>query len=197
MKGQWTSVGQARKEIADADGQKGLTALFTGLGSLTYGELAGERMKLGLMVHDPEEEHDCFSDNTHASHFYDLLGIRNVYLGSYARADGSVVAGPSVSDLVKAKSAETDAEVRAAIDLAMAKMTALVDRAKGGEAYDQMIGEDNAEGNAVVQAAIDALVATAKSFEKAITVLGLKDIAFEGSDSLDDPAKVKAEHDKG
>jgi hypothetical protein len=33
------------------------------------------------MIHDPEEEHDCFSDNTHASLFFDALGIRNVYLG--------------------------------------------------------------------------------------------------------------------
>ena len=51
-------------------------------------------MKLGLMLHDPEEEHDCFSDNTHNSHYYDALGIRNVYLGRYVRIDGRVVAGP-------------------------------------------------------------------------------------------------------
>jgi uncharacterized iron-regulated protein len=38
------------------------------MGSLSYGELAGERMKLGLLLHDPEEEHDCFSDNTYNSH---------------------------------------------------------------------------------------------------------------------------------
>ncbi len=73
------------------DERDGLTAIFTGLGSLSYGELAGERMKLGLMIHDPEEEHDCFSDNTYNSHYYDALGIRNVYLGSYKRPDGSVV----------------------------------------------------------------------------------------------------------
>ena len=73
----------------DGSDEAGLTAILTGLGSLSYGELAGERMKLGLMIHDPEEEHDCFSDNTHASHYFDALGIRNVYLGSYRRADGS------------------------------------------------------------------------------------------------------------
>ena len=60
-----------------------LTAIFTGLGSLSYGELAGERMKLGLLLNDPEEEHDCFSDNTHNSHYYDAIGIENVYLGRY------------------------------------------------------------------------------------------------------------------
>lgn len=50
-------------------------------------------MKLGLMLNDPEEEHDCFSDNTHNSHFYDGLGVQNVYLGKYTRIDGTVVSG--------------------------------------------------------------------------------------------------------
>ncbi len=77
-----------------AGDEAGLTAIMTGLGSLSYGELAGERMKLGLMIHDPEEEHDCFSDNTHASHFFDALGIRNVYLGTYRRVDRSAGRGP-------------------------------------------------------------------------------------------------------
>ena len=70
------------------------------MGSLSYGELAGERMKLGLLLHDPEEEHDCFSDNTHASHYYDALGIRNVYLGEYRRLDGKTMKGPGLSSLV-------------------------------------------------------------------------------------------------
>ena len=86
-------------------GGAGLTAIMTGMGSLSYGELAGERMKLGLMVHDPEEEHDCFSDNTHNSHLYDAMSIRNVYVGRYRRLDGSIVSGPSISDLVRAKDA--------------------------------------------------------------------------------------------
>ena len=46
-----------------------------------FGEVAGERMKLGLLLHDPEEEHDCFSDNTHICHLFDAVGVRNVYLG--------------------------------------------------------------------------------------------------------------------
>jgi putative iron-regulated protein len=186
---QWDTKGDARTFITHNE-KSGLTSAFTGLGSLSYGELAGERMKLGLMIHDPEEEHDCFSDNTHASHYGDVVGIRNVYLAHYTRTDGSVVSGPSVSDLVRAKSAETDDKVRAALDKTMGKMTALVERAKTVEAYDQMIGLENTEGNAVVQAAIDALIGQAKEFERAIAALDLKDIKFEGSDSLDHPDKV-------
>ena len=186
---QWGPDGAARLAVTE-DETDGLTALLTGLGSLSYGELAGERMKLGLMIHDPEEEHDCFSDNTHNSHYGNALGIRNVYLGSYTRTDGSVVSGPSVSDLVRAKSPETDDAVRAAMDKTMAQMGVLVERAKSVEAYDQMIGLGNAEGNAVVQKTIDLLVAQAKELERAIAVLDLKGIAFEGSDSLDNPDLV-------
>jgi putative iron-regulated protein len=190
MAGHWAQSGIARREVMTDDGKAGLVALFTGLGSLTYGELAGERMKLGLMIHDPEEEHDCFSDNTHNSHYYDAVGIRNVYLGRYKRLDGSEVAGPSVSDLVKAKNPEVDAKVRAAIETTMARMGELKTRAETVEAYDQMLGEDNSDGNAVIQSVVDALAAQAKTFEEAIAVLGLEGIAFEGSDSLDAPEKV-------
>jgi putative iron-regulated protein len=167
-----------------------LTAIFTGLASLSYGEMAGERMKLGLLLNDPEEEHDCFSDNTHNSHYYDVIGIENVYLGRYKRIDGTVVSGASVSDLVKAKAPEIDDRVRKALAETVNKMGALKKRAETTEAYDQMIGEDNAEGNAVVEAAIGALIAQTKEFERAISALDLKDVKIEGSDSLDDPGKA-------
>jgi putative iron-regulated protein len=193
MAAQWAPGGEARKHIMDGSDEAGLTAIMTGLGSLSYGELAGERMKLGLMIHDPEEEHDCFSDNTHASHFFDALGIRNVYLGSYRRADRSLVTGPSISDLVKAKSPEVDVEVRAKLDATMEAMNALYLRALTIESYDQMIGEDNDAGNAVVQHAIDALLDQTKSLERAVAALDLKSIKFEGSDSLDAPDKVQQE----
>ena len=197
MTEQWGPKGEARKTLIDGADDKGLTAIMTGLGSLSYGELAGERMKLGLMIHDPEEEHDCFSDNTFASHYFDALGIRNVYLGRYRRVDGSVVQGPSVSDLVKAKSAEVDAETRAKIDATMNAMSVMYRRGMMIESYDQMIGEGNPEGNAVVQNVIDALLGQTKEFERAVAALDLHAIQFEGSDSLDDPKKVEEEQKAG
>ena len=189
MAAQWELGGDARKHIMDGGDEAGLTAIMTGLGSLSYGELAGERMKLGLMIHDPEEEQDCFSDNTHASHFFDALGIRNVYLGTYRRADRSLVTGASISDLVKAKSPEVDAEVRAKLDATMEAMNALYLRALTTESYDQMIGEDNDEGNAVVQHAIDALLDQTTSLERAVATLDLKAIKFEGSASSTVPTR--------
>lgn len=194
---QWKDGGDARKALAD-DEKAAITAMFTGLGSLSYGELAGERMKLGLLLHDPEEEHDCFSDNTFNSHYYDVVGIRNVYFGSYTRTDGSKVTGPSLSDLVKATSADADKAMREKLDATLAAFTKLKKRGETVEAYDQMIGDGNAEGNAVVQAAIDALLDQTKAIERGVSAMSLDAIQFEGSDSLDDPSKVgKKGADKG
>jgi putative iron-regulated protein len=189
MVANWEEDGDARKELM-ADPQAGLSVILTGMGSLSYGELAGERMKLGLLLHDPEEEHDCFSDNTDKSHLYDAVGIRNVYLGSYERVDGSVVSGPSLSELVAAKDADLDAELKAKLQTTLDAMTVMATRADNGEAYDQMIGEGNEEGNAVVQAAIDGLVDQTRSIERAVALLELDAIDFEGSESLDDPEAV-------
>ncbi len=190
MTAQWAPGGEARGGLVGGDAARGLATILTGMGSLSYGELAGERMQLGLLLHDPEEEHDCFSDNTHASHYYDALGIRNIYLGAYERIDGAVVEGPSVSDLVAATSADADAALRQRLDATMAAMGEIVMAAEGGEAYDQMIGPDNPAGNARVQAAIDALAAQTGAIEGAVAALNLALIDFEGSDSLDDPEAV-------
>lgn len=191
MATQWQEGGEARS-ILMADVDAGINTIFTGMGSLSYGELAGERMKLGLLLHDPEEEHDCFADNTHFSHYYDALGIKNVFEGTYTRIDGSVVSGPGVAALLSTIAPDVEKELRAKIDATMSTMQVLVDNASDGEAYDQMIGEGNSSGNQAVQAAIDALVAQTKSLDKAVASLGLNKIEFEGSDSLDAPEKVGA-----
>ena len=133
---------------------------------------------------------DCFSDNTHASHYYDALGFRNIDLADVRALDGSVVQGPSVSDLVAAASADADAALRARLDATMAAMGEIVMAADAGEAYDQQIGEGNPAGNARVQAAIDALTAQTSAIEGAVAALNLAAIDFEGSDSLDDPEAV-------
>ena len=92
--------------------------------------------------------------------------------------------------MVKADDPAIDKELSDKLDVTVAKMEAIKARAEAGEAYDQQIAEGNTEGNATVQAAIDALVDQTKSIERAVGALKLNNIAFEGSDSLDAPEKV-------
>ncbi|WP_442918246.1 imelysin family protein [Magnetococcus sp. PR-3] len=192
MTEQWTDKGQARQVLLKGDHKEGIVTILTGMGSLSYGELAGERMKLGVMLHDPEEEHDCFSDNTHYSHYYDALGIRNVYTGSYRRIDGSLLKGPSLSQLVAAKDVGVDLMLRTKLNITLEKMQVLTDSAQiHGEAYDQLLDAGNTQGNKKIMDAVHALVAQTKSIEKAVTALGVNGVAIEGSDSLDAPHKVQ------
>jgi len=186
---QWTPEGEAAKAVL-ADPAKGISAMLTGMGSLSYGELAGERMKLGLLLHDPEEEHDCFSDNTYNSHLNDAIGIAGVYAGSYVRVDGSKVEGPSLSALVAAKDPALDKEMTAKLTATVDAMQAMAKRGDTVEKYDQMIGEGNKDGNAAVQAAIDGLVDQTKTIQRVISTLDLGKIELEGSDSLDNPNAV-------
>lgn len=187
MVANWQEGGAARTALAES----GLGTILTGMGSLSFGEVAGQRMKLGLLLHDPEEEHDCFSDNTYISHLYDAIGVQNVYLGKYTRIDGSVVEGASISELIASKDAALDTEIKALLADTVAKMEIMKTRGDTIEKYDQMIGEGNTEGNAVVQAAIDGLIAQTRGVERAVALLNLGDtVTIEQSDSLTNPDAV-------
>jgi putative iron-regulated protein len=189
MAEQWTEGGEARETLL-GDEDAGVAAILTGMGSLSYGEQAGERMKLGVLLNDPEEEHDCFSDNTHNSHYYDGLGIRNVYLGEYVRADGSLVTGESLSSLVAEADPAVDVALTDALDHTMARLGRIKTAAEAGFAYDRMLERGNEAGEALIMGAVDALVAQTSDIERAVTALGLDGIGFEGSDSLDNPNAV-------
>ncbi|HEX2528286.1 MAG TPA: imelysin family protein [Geminicoccus sp.] len=186
----WKPGGAARKDLTSVAPEAGIGRILTGIGSLSYGELAGERMKLGLLLNDPEEEHDCFSDNTHNSHYYDQVGMTALWSGSYQRLDGSVVQGPSVQALAAEKAPDLAQKVTGLMDDTTAKLGAIREAAESGRmAYDQMLAADNAEGNGMLQAAVDALVAQTRGVEEVVAALGVA-ITVEGSDSLDDPAAV-------
>jgi putative iron-regulated protein len=100
-------------------GAESLRKMLVGLGSLSRGELAGERMEVALASRDQEDEHSCFSDNTHRDMVTNALGIENVWLGRFKRADGSVLQGASLRELVAARDAalaeKTTQQIRASV----------------------------------------------------------------------------------
>ena len=190
MVAQWEKNGAARTSLLQ-DEQAGISSIITGMGSLSYGELAGERIKLGVLLHDPEEEHDCFSDNTHFSHYYDILGIKNVYTGTYKTINGKTLSGPSLAKLLAKKNNNAAKELSATINQSLAAAQVVVDSAeKDGIAYDQLIAEGNTNGNAKVMAIVEALLKQTEAIEAAVIALDIQKIEFEGSDSLDSPDTI-------
>ena len=189
MAAQWDEAGAARISLL-ADEGAGISAMLTGMGSLSYGEQAGERMRLGLMLNDPEEEHDCFSDNTHNSHYYDGLGVQNIYLGEYIRVNGEMISGPSLSDLVVAADPALDNEMRMKLATTMRALGRIKSTAEAGFSYDQMLAQGNTAGEALIMGGVNGLVDQTRSIERVVTLLSLDGLEFEGSDSLDNPSAV-------
>lgn len=162
-----------------------LKKMLFGMGSLSLGELAGERMKVALEANSTEDEQDCFSDNTHNSHYNNAKGIANVYFGRYLRKDGKSVAGPSLADLVKAKNPALHQRMAAALEkteAALAAMVAAAEDPKNPMKFDQMIAEGNAKGAALIKASIDALVAQTAVIEDIAKTLGISHFAPDTAD---------------
>lgn len=185
MEKQWSADEKAnyRHELLAESADNGLRKMLFGMGSLSLGELAGERMKVALEANSTEDEHDCFSDNTHNSHYYNEQGIYNLYMGSYQRQDGKVLTGPSLNDLVAQKDAQAAKEIQKQFDSARAEVGKLVTSAeKDNQHFDQLIAANNPQGNAIVNGAIMALVAQTASIERTASVIGIANLNPDTAD---------------
>ena len=149
-------------------GNESLRKMLVGLGSLSRGELAGERLEVALASQDQEDEHSCFSDNTHRDAATNALGIENVWLGRYKRADGGLLQGPSLRDLVAAKNAaladKTTQQMRASV-LATEAIQAPFDR--------EISGGADAPGRQRIRKAIDSLAQQSKDLVDAAAAIGI------------------------
>ena len=172
-----------RAKVEADTAENNLRKMFFGMGSLSLGELAGERMKVALEANSTEDEHDCFSDNTHNTLFFNAKSIRNIYTGEYKRTDGSVVKGPSLSDLVAKVDAQADADLKADLANTEAKMQVIVDRAeKDGVHFDQMIAPEDKDDQQKIRDAIASLVKQTGAIEKAATAVGVQDLKPDNAD---------------
>ncbi len=139
------------------------TSILSGLGKLSKGELAGERMTVALENKDQEDEHSCFSDNTYHDIIYNQLGIQNVYRGSYKRTDGSEIKGPGFADLVALK----DKALSQSIDDHISRTLAAVEAIPAP--FDQAIIHQPAK----IQAAIRELRAQSDEIQNIAQAIGL------------------------
>ena len=143
----WAVGASFRTSFVNA-GDASLANILTGMGTLSNAELRIERMRVALLNHDQEDEHSCFSDNTHRDAFNNAKGIQNVYLGTYANIQGS-----SLSSLVATLDAELDTRIKSKLDAMMTTMTAI----DSNKPFDFLISSSNSTGNALIENGVDAL----------------------------------------
>lgn len=165
----WAPEGKSNYRAKFTKGNmESVRKMLVGLGSLSRGELAGERLEVALNSQDQEDEHSCFSDNTHRDAVTNAKGIQNVWLGDYKRADGSLVKGASLRDLVAAKNP-------ALADKTSQQIAASVAAAEGIQApFDrEIIGGKDAPGRQRIQKTIDSLTQQSKDLVEAANAIGI------------------------
>ena len=150
-----------RSQLVSGDVYTGLKRMLTGIVALAEVEMAGERMNVPLLSADQEEEQSCFSDTTTADLRANAAGIEHVYYARYARPDGAAITGPSLADVVRKADARVAEEMDARLERTRETLAAL------RSPFDREIQPDNQEGQARVQAAIDALRAQAQTTMRA------------------------------
>ncbi|MDR2332204.1 MAG: iron-regulated protein [Burkholderiaceae bacterium] len=164
----WTPGPKSYRNKFDAGGMESVRKIIVGLGSLSRGELAGERMEVPLNSQDQEDEHSCFSDNTHRDMVTNALGLQNVWLGRYKRRDGSLLKVAGVADLVTARNAALATRTSEQIAKTVAATEAIqapFDR--------EIIGGADAPGRKRIQAAVDSATEQSKLLVQAANAIGI------------------------
>jgi len=105
-----------RETFLASDPDEAFTNILTGIGVLSAAELSGERMFVAYDNQDQEDEHSCFSDNTHRDIITNFVGISNVYRGEYTRLDGTTISGTGVADVIEIANADLNADILSLLD---------------------------------------------------------------------------------
>lgn len=82
------------------DNYTALRKMFNSMRVLAGDELAGERIYVAYENGNQEDEHSCFSDNTHRDIYLNALAVENLYKGNYISPFGNNVNGYALEDLV-------------------------------------------------------------------------------------------------
>ena len=121
MVNQWKVGGPYRTTFLALSEDVAIKNMYLGITTLVSAELPVERMYVALGNADQEDEHSCFSDNTHRDIALNLQGVLNVYQGSYGTIDG-----PSLEDLVKQANTTTYNETATSANDALSKVAAII-----------------------------------------------------------------------
>ncbi len=156
-----------RAEFLGATDEEGLRRVMTGMIVLAGFETGGERLQAALDSGDQEDEHSCFSDNTHRDMIQDVRGIRNVWTGEYQRLDGTTIEGPGIDEVVRAADAALAGQIDSKLNEAYANAQALE------VPFDQSIQPGNDEGRGKVEALILSLRDLESLLQNAFTLFGL------------------------
>jgi putative iron-regulated protein len=169
--GQWAPTAPYRTAFVGG-GLASIAKALSGLGKLSKGEMAGERISAAYESKERRDQHDCFSSVTLLDYQRDLEGIQAMYLGDYGGKDG-----PGIDTLVAAVDPELDGRLKTQLQQSVDLIKAVP-----GPFEAAIVGADDAPGRQALAAVIASLRAQGDLFAEAATALGL---SIEVKDSND------------
>ena len=143
-----------------------LQMAFTGIGEMSRGELAGERMSVAYTERSQEDEHSCFSDNTTADIIGNARGIEMVLLGSYPGG----VSGTGLLDVVAEADSDLARQLRGEVATSLSLSRSIP------APFDQHLRDgvsDEDPGRRSVLSAIEALETQTDTIVDAADALGI------------------------
>lgn len=133
VKNAWATTGTTyRTEWLNMNNTTALRKIFNSIRVMSGFELSGERIYTAYDNQNQEDEHSCFSDNTHRDIALNAAGIGMLYKGEYTRIDGTIVSGYALEDLVPLKNSAKNTEfldLRAQTDYKISLMYTPFDQA--------------------------------------------------------------------
>lgn len=171
VRDQWAPAATYRTGFI-AGGKDSVALALTGLGKLSKGELAGERINAPYASKSRRDQHDCFSSDTLTDYNRDALGIQAMYLGNYGTNDG-----PGFDTLVAIADATVDQMVQTQVAMSVADMAAIPPPFESA-----ILGDDTAPGRVAIRATVTSLRAQGDLFADAAAALGLQIVIPEEND---------------
>ncbi|MEM6791091.1 MAG: imelysin family protein [Myxococcota bacterium] len=196
----WTEGAAYRTAFLDipdeAAARQRLTEILTGMGTLSEGELGGERMQIALASNSQEDEHSCFSDNTHRDIVLNAEGVRNSFYGDYAGYDstldgadnetGSAVDGYGLDEYLRAVGLGEQADALvAALDVTQTAYNGIDALARQGKPVDVQIQNASGDDAAAMRDTIVALNAQSIVIAEIATALGLGEVVDPEASACD------------
>lgn len=163
---QWAPDGGEYREEFLSEPQAAVGHILRGMGALSAGELAGERIAVAYETKEQEDEHSCFSDNTIADVVNNAAGIRLAYTAEHEGVDGT-----SLQDVVAEVAPDLDAELTEALDANVAAAETLGETGT----FEAIIrSDDDSEGRTEMLSLIESLQAQGDLIAEVGDALGLQ-----------------------
>jgi len=126
------------------DSKEALKQIIAGMGVFIKSELANERIAVAVLTPSEEDEHSCFSDNTHRDILNNYLGFKNVLTSTYKGQKFGV-------SLLDAVDADTKSNIVSLMKSIEEKIISIDEIAKTKEHFDYQIKPTSSQSKVIVK----------------------------------------------